>query len=122
MSRKKSFEQISIDVKYKNQKSFMKIFCSPCWKKKILRSPFLSPKIMCSPQIPGAPLVVINDTSLSDLPTAGSLSYSFQELNKSMVESYSKPVFLQTPGNDLRLLIIINLYFQGTVFRGDRYR
>ena len=35
---------------------------------------------------------------------AGSLSYSFQELNKSMVDNYLKPVFLQTPGNDLRLI------------------
>ena len=37
-------------------------------------------------------------------PTAGSLSYSFQELNKSMVDNYLKPVFLQTPGHDLRLI------------------
>ena len=43
-------------------------------------------------------------TNLPGAPTAGSLSYSFQELNKSMVDNYLKPVFLQTPGNDLRLI------------------
>ena len=37
-------------------------------------------------------------------PTACSLTCSFQELNKSMVDNYLKPVFLQTLGNDLRLI------------------
>ena len=32
-----------------------------------------------------------------------------------MVESYSKPVFLQTPGNDLRLIGNKEFYFQRTV-------
>ena len=43
-------------------------------------------------------------TNYPRAPTAGSLSYSFQELSKSMVDNYLKPVFLQTPGNDLRLI------------------
>ena len=55
-------------------------------------------------------------TNLPGAPTAGSLSYSFQELNKSMVDNYLKPVFLQTPGNNLRLIgQEKNFYFQGTV-------
>ena len=56
--------------------------------------------------------------NFGDLPTAGSLSYSFQELNKSMVDNYLKPVFLQTSGNDLRLTeIYLSLDIKGTTHR-----
>ena len=68
MSRKKSFEQISIDVKYRNQKFLMKIFCSPLLREKNVVFPLFVAKNYVFPpnsRSPPPPLVVINDTSPS---------------------------------------------------------